>query len=60
MPTLSCEHHQFRPAQLANPTFVCRGCGALCRDLRHPQNGGQPVLVARPENVGDAVRKGAH
>jgi hypothetical protein len=60
MASVSCEHNQFVPAKVGAPVILCRGCGSLVRDPRHPANAGLPALVARPEQAQQAAQKGAH
>ena len=37
MAQVSCAHYP-PTATVGNPTYICRGCGSLVADFRHPQN----------------------
>jgi hypothetical protein len=61
MPEVSCPHVSFLPPKVSvTGVLICPGCACLIRDPRHPANAGKTVFLARPEQAGDAVRRGVH
>lgn len=58
MPEVSCPHYP--PSSNSAPTFVCRGCGSVIANPRHPANAGigsNYAMVARPEEAAKPIHR---